>query len=146
MKHDIRFAFIPQYSENNKKDEVPVPEPLGLIPQIVPAAHFADANKSHYEVIYPRVRVRDGPSLRTKVCGYRKAGDIVEVVDESRHWVKIKDARKSKALLKSNEYDSAHEEENKTGWILRYQKAYGPLLRMLEVEKWVGSGRKEFVR
>ena len=130
------------------------PQPLGVIPQLVSAHHFADASKCHYEVIYPKVRVRSSPSLRAAVLGYRKEGQIVEVVDENRHWVKIKRvnevrmARKEAKELRHLERlyrkwgmgipetpldDEAGDEG---GWILRYQKSFGPLLRMLEVEHW----------
>lgn len=55
--------------------------------------------------------------------------DIVYVEEENRHWVKVK---------KGEPYGIAGSEKkgHPSGWVLRFQKKYGPLLRLVDAEVW----------
>ena len=113
---------------------LPPPRPAGPAPRSVPRELFDDADKCTYEVQYHKVYVRAGPSLRAPAVGVKCKGDIVEVEQENRHWVKIKPEGRAPG-----------------GWMLRFQKSYGPLLQLVEVERWaeyttVRERRKESVK
>jgi hypothetical protein len=82
-------------------------------------------------ILKPQVAVRAGPSLRAKTVGVRVKGDIVHAVAENRHWVKVKSATAAGAAAGGGGDD---EDAVAEGWMLRYQKKFGPLLQLVEVE------------
>jgi hypothetical protein len=129
-------------SEGGVEEALPPPRPTGLPPSTVPRELFEDAHKSTYEVQYYKVHIRSSPSLKASIIGTLSQKDIVYVEEENRHWVKVKEGPPNDIAGGLKGHPS--------GWVLRFQKKYGPLLRLIDAEIWdtyheVNTGRPYYV-
>jgi hypothetical protein len=116
-------------SEGGVEEGLPPPPPKDLPPTKVPLSLFVDSSKCTYEVQYYKVHIRSGPSLRAPIVGTLKQKDIVYVEEENRHWVKIRQGD-------PHGIAGSEKKGHPSGWVLRFQKKYGALLRLVDAEVW----------